>query len=134
MSTHPMMVAGQGRFDTRIMEVGGGRFLAKGGAEGYQGMGILPGVLYPGSPGIGIALKIADGDLRGKIRAAVAMEILNQMGVLSPDDLQALQEFGPTFPIYNWRQIKVGEGRPLFMIKPEYPEMAAPWRLKNAQN
>jgi L-asparaginase II len=35
MMANPFMVAGQDRFDTRLMEVCSGRIVAKGGAEGY---------------------------------------------------------------------------------------------------
>ena len=63
MSSYPEMVAGPGEFDTMLMEAGDGKFVSKGGAEGYQGLAVAPGVLSPNSPGIGIAIKISDGDL-----------------------------------------------------------------------
>ncbi len=62
MCAHPEMVGGPGRFDTRLMAATRGRILAKGGAEGYQGLGLRPGVLGPNKPGVGIAVKISDGD------------------------------------------------------------------------
>ncbi len=117
MWSHPLMVGGPARFDSRLMEVGAGRFVSKGGAEGYQGIGILPGVIGARAPGIGIAFKIADGDMRGKVHPAVALEILRQLGVLTDQDLLDLAEFGPSFPLYNWRKILVGEGRPIFHLK-----------------
>ncbi len=112
MIAAPEMVAGPGRFDTRLMQVTRGKLICKGGAEGYEGIGIMPGVLSPGAPGVGIALKIADGDGRPSVRPAVIMEVLRLLGILSSDELEELREFGPDFPTYNWRKILVGCGRP----------------------
>lgn len=112
MMAEPEMVAGPGRFDTRLMQVTHGKLICKGGAEGYEGIGIMPGVLSPDAPGVGIALKIADGDGRPKVRPAVIVEVLRLLGVLSPTELESLEEFGPGFPTYNWRQILVGSGCP----------------------
>jgi len=116
MMSHPDMVGGPGRFDTRLMEVCRGRIFIKGGAEGYQGVGLMKGALGPGSAAIGIAAKIADGDRRLSVRPAVVLEILRQLGALSPDELDQLSEFGPIFPIRNWREIVVGEARPVFTL------------------
>ena len=89
MMANPVMVSGRGRFDTRLMETCEGRLVAKGGAEGYYALGIMPSAIGPGSPGVGIAFKIADGDLNirksngdtyNRARPAVALEILRQMG------------------------------------------------------
>lgn len=116
MMENPGMVGGPGRFDTRLMDTAHGRILIKAGAEGYQGIGLAPGALGPGSPALGIALKIGDGDARAKTRPAVVMEVLRQLGALSPAELDLLAEFGPTFPVLNWRKIRVGEGRPCFEL------------------
>ena len=98
----------------KLMAAAGGKIVSKGGAEGYQAIGIKPGVLSANSPGIGIAIKISDGDLRNRARPAVALEILTQLGVLTSDETQSLADLGPSFPIYNWRKILVGEAQPLF--------------------
>ena len=116
MMSNPDMVGGPGRFDTRLMEVAKGRIVSKGGAEGYQGIGIMPGALGDDSPGLGIALKISDGDARNKVRAAVAMEVLRQLGALSDSELAELSEFGPSIPVTNWRKIIVGKGYPTFSL------------------
>ncbi len=116
MTAHPDMVGGPGRFDTRLMQVTGGRIVTKGGAEGYQGLGLLPGALGPDSPALGLALKISDGDARKKTRAAVVLEILRQLDALSPAELEALSEFGPAFPIHNWRKLIVGRACPSFTL------------------
>jgi L-asparaginase II len=117
MMDHPDMVSGPGQWDTRLMEVTSGKIVSKGGAEGYQAIGILPGVLSPDSPGVGIAIKISDGDSRGRVRPAVALDILRQLGALKDPEIEALSEFGPRFPVVNWRKITVGEAYPSFTMK-----------------
>lgn len=119
MMSHPEMVAGPGRFDTRLMEVGAGRIVAKGGAEGYQALGLLPGTLGPGSPGVGITFKVSDGDSKSRVRPAVSLEILRQLGALSPAQLEALAEYGPISPVHNWRGLVVGQARPRLDLRNE---------------
>jgi L-asparaginase II len=67
MTTHPMLIAGTGRFCTEIMSAWPGGIIAKVGAEGVYSAALL-------EEGIGIALKVEDGDMRS---APVAL-----MGVL----------------------------------------------------
>lgn len=117
MMANPDMVGGPGRFDTRLMGVGQGRIVAKGGAEGYQGVGLMPGALGPGSPALGIALKISDGDLKSRARPAVTLEVLRQLGALSASELGLLSEFGPATPVHNWRKIVVGQAHPRFELE-----------------
>lgn len=117
MTTYPIMVSGLGHFDTSLIEIMQGRVLSKGGAEGYQGIGLLPGALGVGSPALGIALKIADGDLKTRARSAVSIEVLRQLGALSKGELEALARFGPSYLLYNWRKLEVGEARPCFELK-----------------
>jgi len=116
MSSHPEMVGGPGRFDTRLMAATHGKIVSKGGAEGYQAIGILPGVLGANSPGVGIVIKISDGDLRGRARPAVALEILNSLEALTPEEVQSLADLGPNFEIRNWRKILVGEAHTTFKL------------------
>jgi L-asparaginase II len=133
MMANPLMVGGPGRFDTRLMEVCSGRIVAKIGAEGYICIGIMAGALGAGSPGIGIAVKITDGDLSvrkangetyNRVRPAVSLEILRQMGYISEKEQEALAaEFGPTKPVINLRKLVVGEARTVFnMQRPESTE------------
>jgi len=117
MISNPDMVAGPGEFDTCLMEIGEGRFLSKTGAEGYQCLGLLPGVLQPHSCGVGIAIKISDGDLKGRAIPATSLEVLRQLKVLSKPDLEALKQFGPKTPISNWRKIVVGDAKPVFTLQ-----------------
>ena len=112
MMTHPEMVAGPDRFDTLLMQVARGKIVSKGGAEGYQAVGILPGVLAPDSPGMGIAIKISDGDANDRARTAVALSILKTLGVLDDAQLSQLSTFGPVKQLYNYRKLRVGESRP----------------------
>lgn len=119
----PVMVAGPGQFDTELMIVAGGKVFSKGGAEGYQIIGVLPGAIHPSSPGIGIAIKISDGDTRGRARASVALTILNALGVLDEADLERMEGYG-NIPVKNWRKLDVGEIRPVFPL----PTFAGLWR------
>lgn len=116
MMSHPDMVGGPGRFDTRLMQTAQGRLVSKGGAEAFQGIGLMPGALGPGSPAIGIALKIADGDNRQMVQAAVSLEVLRQLRALNEAELAELSNFGPRLPRYNWRKIEVGSAYPVFRL------------------
>jgi L-asparaginase II len=125
MTTHPEMVSGYGEFDEQLMRAGKGKIVCKRGAEGYQIIGLLPAVLSPDSPGIGIALKVSDGDAARmsldlvhspRVRPAVAIEILRQLGALSSKQEQALASFGPVKPVKNHRGILTGQSRPVFEL------------------
>jgi L-asparaginase II len=130
MTTHPEMVSAYGEFDEQLMRVGAGKIVCKRGAEGYQLIGLLPEVLSPGSPGLGIALKVSDGDAArmsldlmhsARVRPAVTLEILRQLDVLSSDQLQALASFGPVKPVRNHRGIVTGQSRPAFELEISTP-------------
>src|SRR6266498_2778304 len=125
MTTHPEMVSAYGEFDEQLMKVGEGKIVCKRGAEGYQIIGLLPGVLTPDSPGVGIALKVSDGDASRtsldlvhstRVRPAVTLEILRQLGVLSSEQGRALASFGPGLPVKNHRGIVTGQSRPVFEL------------------
>jgi len=119
MTGNPFMVAGPERFDTLLMEVASGRILVKSGAEGYQGIALPPGALGPGTPALGIAFKIADGDLTGRAGPCASLEILRQLGAITKQELDTLAAFGAR-PIYNQRHIEVGQIRPHFeLVKDE---------------
>ena len=123
MTTHPEMVSGYSEFDEQLMRVGGGKIVCKRGAEGFQIVGLLPGALANDSPGIGIALKVSDGDAsrmgmnlesHARVRPAVVLEALRQLWALSQEQLQALASFGPVSSIRNHRGIITGQSRPTF--------------------
>jgi L-asparaginase II len=126
MTTYPNLIGGPDNFDTHLMEALPGRIVVKGGAEGYQAFGLLPGALGDGSPALGVAFKISDGDLkghnrpvgdpRGRIRPPVALEILRQLGAISAAELVKLADYGPGFAVDNWRKVVVGWGSPCFTL------------------
>ncbi len=120
MTAQPVMVAGPDRFDTDAMVVGGGKFICKGGAEGYQAIGILPGAIAPGSPALGIAVKIADGDRIGRARSVVAVEMLRRLGLLSEEQIRARLARHAARPVTNWRGLEVGVMRPVFAFEVVY--------------
>lgn len=116
MYSHPDMVGGPGRFDTLLMQAGGGKIVSKGGAEGYHGMAITPGALGKNVPGVGIAYKISDGDPSGRADHIVGLEILRQLGALQDAQFRNLAEFDSR-PLYNFRKLEVGMVRPCFMLE-----------------
>jgi L-asparaginase II len=125
MTGHPEMISGPGEFDCRLMQVGAGLIVCKRGAEGFQAVGVMAGALGEDSPGLGIAFKVSDGDLlfrtlaiepRNRVRPAVTLEILRQVGALSAAQLAQLAEFGPELPVRNHRGADVGESRPIFRL------------------
>ena len=125
MTGAPEMISGTEEFDCCLMRTAKGRIVCKGGAEGYQAIGIMPKVLSEDSPGVGIAFKVSDGDLsfrtinmepRNRVRPAVTLEILRQIGALDKDELDQLAEFGPVLPLQNHRGIVVGTSRPVFKL------------------
>jgi L-asparaginase II len=117
MRENPFHVAGPGRFDTRVMQTGSGKIVSKAGAEAYQAVGLLPSALEPGSPALGIVLKIADGDLGKRARRAVMLEVLSQLMALSADQLTWLKDLGPVLEIRNQCQIPTGIGKPCFQLQ-----------------
>jgi L-asparaginase II len=116
MTAYPEMVRGPGGLDTELMRRRPGLLVTKGGAEGYQGLGLVPGAVRPGSPGLGVAFKVADG--AGRAVSIVALEVLRQLGLFDESDFDALAEFnyGPRETLRNFRGLVVGEARPAFSL------------------
>ena len=116
MTAYPEMVRGPGGLDTELMRRRPGLLVTKGGAEGYHGMGIVPGALRPNSPALGVAIKVADG--AGRAVPLVALEVLRQLGLLAEADFDALAEFNyaPRETLRNFRGLVVGEARPAFTL------------------
>jgi len=83
MLAHPELVAGEGRFDTELMQRAHGQVLSKGGAEGIQCLSRI-------GEGLGVAIKVEDGSRRAK--QAVALHLLRQLDWLTPSGLQELEE------------------------------------------
>ncbi|MBI3362780.1 MAG: asparaginase [Chloroflexi bacterium] len=116
MTSHPEMVSGRGRLDTELIRLGAGRLIAKGGAEGYEGVGVAPGALGPGSPALGVALKILDGDPMSRALKAVTIEVLRQLGAIDEAAVAALADHAAG-PIRNWRGVVVGEAKVCFELE-----------------
>jgi L-asparaginase II len=98
----PFMVAGSGRFDTRVMERLGERVFCKVGAEGVYC------AAFP-EAGLGVALKMDDGNTA---RAAeVVMAALIERHVRLDDAERAFVRGLADAPITNWNGIEVGRLR-----------------------
>jgi L-asparaginase len=83
MTHHPIMVAGEGEFDTELMKLTQGEIVSKSGAEGIQCIGRV-------GEGMGLAIKVLDGAKRAKY--AVAIHLLKQMGWITPSVAETLSE------------------------------------------
>ncbi|MBI2333451.1 MAG: asparaginase [Chloroflexi bacterium] len=123
MTSHPEMVSNHGEFDTELMKLASGKIVTKRGAEGFQIIGIMPGVIH--ERGVGIAFKVTDGDkhsmdndLEGhtRVRPPVALEILRQLGALNETQLQALAGFGPEKTLKNYAGLVTGKMYPSFKL------------------
>jgi len=98
VAAHPFMVAGTGRFDTRLMEVLKERAFVKVGAEGVY-CAALPELGY------GIALKADDGNARAA-EAIMAGLILR---FLTLNDQERAVVSALAQPVFrNWNGIEVG--------------------------
>ena len=100
MTTHPELVAGEGRACTELMRAARGRAALKTGAEAVF-VGIIP------ERGLGIALKVTDGGTRGAEAAITAL--LVHLGILAEGD-PVVQKY-LTGAHRNWRGLVTGELR-----------------------
>jgi L-asparaginase II len=100
MMAHPVLVAGEGRYSTRVMQGLRGRAAVKSGAEGVL-VAILP------REGLGIAVKIDDGAGRGAQAAMTAL--LARTGVL--DRADPVHAAYADAPLLNRRGIDCGRIR-----------------------
>ncbi len=101
MIAHPLLVAGEGRACTLMMQAAKEPVAIKTGAEGYF-IAILP------ERGLGISLKIADGATRASECAMAA--ILVRLGVLSAEHPDVKRFLNPE--IRNWDGRVTGWVRP----------------------
>lgn len=109
MRTYPVMVAGPGKLDTVLMQVLGDKLISKGGAEGYQMIGLLPDA-EKGRPGIGIAMKFSDGDPDRRATYSLVTAILRVFGFAERLDSEAFRPFADEV-VRNWRGLTAGEKR-----------------------
>ncbi len=108
MTARPDMVSGTARTDLAWMTAGGGDWVAKIGADAVQAIGIR-------SAGLGIALKIADGNNRALHPAVYA--VLDQLGLLDDERRAQLEQYRQPL-IRNARGAVAGDIRTLFTLAP----------------
>ncbi len=114
MSAYPELIGGTSqRLDTEVMRAAPRRLVSKVGAEGVYTAGIKPSEEWP--QGLGIALKIEDGDDK-RARPTVVVESLRQLGVLRDESLEAMAKYA-FFPVKNQRGELVGEIAASFDLK-----------------
>lgn len=107
MTTYPEMVAGTDRFDTDLMVAFGDRIVAKGGAEGVHCFGDR-------QTGIGVALKVEDGEARGTNVAS--MEVLKQLNIGDISIWNELEQYAAA-PVLNARDETIGKIKASFRLK-----------------
>ncbi len=110
MTHHPVLVSGDGRFDTELMRSTGGALLSKGGAEGFQCIGIPAGRTGSGQPALGMALKVLDGDLGHRALSLATLQVLQSLGAIDAGERKSLAKFDER-PLQNLRGLVVGEMR-----------------------
>ncbi|WP_394138274.1 asparaginase [Cytobacillus oceanisediminis] len=107
MISAPEMVGGTDRFCTDFMKAGKGRFFGKAGAEAVYCIGDI-------ETGVGIAIKVEDGNGRAVYPAAV--EVLVQLNYLVKEQREQLQEYHRP-KLRNARNEVIGELIPNFQLK-----------------
>ena len=113
---HPELVAGSDRADTFLMQALPGQLFAKVGADGVLAMALAPTQKF--KQGLGIAIKIFDGDSAYTARPLVAIEVLRQLGLLPTSDKDLpvkLQSFAAK-DLKNPRGLIVSERKPTFVL------------------
>src|SRR5262249_47770072 len=98
MAADPFLVAGTGRFSTKVMEVVGKKVVMKGGAEGVYAA-VLPTL------GLGVALKVDDGG--GRAAEVVMGRILQHLKLLTAGEASALADT-LTPPMRNRAGLEIG--------------------------
>lgn len=115
MIAHPEMVSGAFRSDLALMQAGRGDWVTKIGAEGVQAIGIR-------SHGLGIAIKVADGQKRGLYPAIVA--VLEQLGLVDAA-AEAILEPWKRPVVRNYRGLETGEVRAVVELDQFRPQLSA---------
>lgn len=95
----PFMVAGSGRFDTRVMAVLGERVCCKVGAEGVY-CAALP------ERGLGVAIKMDDGNT-ARAAEVVMAAVIEALLTLDRDEAALLRSLSDV-ALRNWRGTRVG--------------------------
>jgi len=107
MNNAPEMVSGTDGFCTELIKNTHGKLIGKLGAEGLYCIGIK-------DKGIGIAIKIEDGDYSRAI-SPVAMRCLEDLEVLDTEELETLKDFRFFHNLNNIGNV-VGEVEPGFHL------------------
>lgn len=94
---YPDFIAGPRRFDTVMIKAGRPHMLCKSGADGLQAIAIAPSIKYP--HGLGIIIKIADGDPKQQTRIHVLKAVLDKLKCWPKDP--DLDKFIPRFKNYR---------------------------------
>jgi L-asparaginase II len=102
MTSHPELMSGTARFDAALMRTAPGDWIAKAGAEGVQTIGIR-------SAGLGIAVKVIDGNVRGLHASVIAL--LKKLGLM-PDTAPMLDAWVEP-KVLNVQGAEVGQVRAL---------------------
>jgi len=110
MRSYPELVGGTGRLDNALMRAVGKSFIAKIGAEGFYGL-----AYRDNGKGIGMALKIADGN-GDRARATATVELLMQVGLLGKAKAARLLDSQGLPQLRNVRGKSVGRVAGLFQI------------------
>jgi L-asparaginase II len=108
MTSYPELVGGEGRFCTTLMQTFGGSLVGKVGADACYGLGVRASDVTRqlGARGaLGIAVKIEDGNVQ--VLQATVCEVLQQLGIGSQEQRQALESFHHP-KIVNTMQVEVG--------------------------
>lgn len=104
VGNHPRHLSGPGRFDTALAGSAPRRILPKGGAEGVHAIGWSASGAAAPAQGIGIAVKVADGNERGY--QPLLVEVLRGLG-LWPEVPPELADFH-RIPVRNTQRIVTG--------------------------
>jgi L-asparaginase II len=99
VAANPLLVAGTGKFDTRLMTALGARVFTKSGAEGVH-CAAIPEL------GLGIAVKCDDG--AGRAADVILAALVRRLLALDP----AITASFDHPPLTNWNGITVGALRP----------------------
>lgn len=137
MWTRPAFTAGEGHLNTYICSIGAGRLFGKNGAEGFYGIGVAGQQEYPqivapppgagwsvegpyAGQGLGIAVKILDGDRDYRGMNNVVMRTLTALGLLPASEEAAQSQLlrrerrthrgdrvlGQTYPLFERLEVR----------------------------
>jgi L-asparaginase II len=118
MTSHPELVAGDGRFCTALMDAFEQRVVGKLGADGCYGIGVraCERTRQLGADGaLGISVKIEDGNI--DILYRVVSEILHRLDIGTAEQRRQLAPFHRP-PILNTRGVEVGRVTFPFELQP----------------